>query len=347
MIATRFTPSLRWLGAGCPVFFGDMGRGSESQLVALEAPEEIQETFGPRGPAAFRRTVDAYFRSGGQRCYVIHVRALEKSSEGRAATRLLGEDGGPGCRTGLNALADLPDAGTVALPGVRDEGCLRAVADTLRRQRSFAIVAEGPPGSSPPSEFFHAPHADGSTLSDRAVWLDCGAFRQGRGAEVPPSGPALGALEGLDYNPVWSPRRPGPIHSSRSGKSLRRARELVESVAEGLPTLGERYGSLKVWRCWEGIRRSIDLGTRWVLFEIQDAFLPARVEREVRGFLYGLRLAGLLDDLPGGESFRVSCTPAVERSSRSAQGRLQLTVRIRLRGANDGEEPLTIGGVAT
>src|SRR5262249_50933502 len=83
---------------------------------------------------------------------------------------------------------------------------------------------------------------------------------------------------------------------------------------------------LEAWRRWEGLRRSIDFGTRWTVFEVHHPLLWGRVEREVKAFLYRLQRLGFLSSglaNDSGESeppgFRVECGPS-EGSERDGPG---------------------------
>jgi hypothetical protein len=142
---------------------------------------------------------------------------------------------------------------------------------------------------------------------------------------LPPSGPALGLLETLDFDPAGAPRTP---HSLRLPSAC--PEELRRALEAGVPTLGRKLGNLWAWRRWEGLRRSLDLGTRWLLFEVQDRRLRARVEREVTAFLHTLTDAGLLERTREQPGYDIRSRSVVRKTHKGAQGCLEINVRVAL-----------------
>ena len=102
------------------------------------------------------------------------------------------------------------------------------------------------------------------------------------------------------------------------------------SVVAGVPApiSKESLASLREWRRYSGIRRSIDYGSRWVLFEPNHPILLRRVEREARGFLHSLVKRGVL--APGRASeIEVRCEP-LPAAEAGPGGRIRLVVQVPL-----------------
>lgn len=339
MNAHEVAPSrtIEWVGAGRPAFLGNAGAGPESRPVEVLGPGEFRSAFGDgvTGDPAFRQSVEDYFAHGGCACHVVHLPGVDRLPEDRAAALLLGEDGGPGYRTGLHGLSDVADVGVISAPGLVSARCREVLVEYGKRRSSRAVVLEADLGTRPPDALLRrasaAPKAPdwgtGVRLIDRLVWLP--HIERGAGTVLSrlPAGPSLALLERQERQPVVGSGPAVPIHRDPAPAL---AEGLVAAIAAGLPTVGERFGSLRLWRLWEGIRRSIDAGTRWVLFELQDEFLSARVEREVSGFLYRLEEAGVLDRARSGRAFDVRCELTVQEKNDGPLGKMAIRVRLRL-----------------
>ena len=99
---------MQWVGAGCPAFLGNAAGGPEGRPVRIDSLRAFGEVFGnENGSSPLQRSVRSYFSFGGRRCYVVHLPGVDVAPEGRAAALLQGDDGGPGYRSGLNALSEL------------------------------------------------------------------------------------------------------------------------------------------------------------------------------------------------------------------------------------------------
>ncbi|MBI4585639.1 MAG: hypothetical protein HY717_16635 [Planctomycetes bacterium] len=297
-----FSTPIPWVGAGRPAFLGDAGgSGPEGKPVRIDSWQEFLQAFSGRGGEAFRRSMERYFAGGGRSCYVVNFAQLGSLPDGRAAQIFLGEDGGPGFRTGLQSLSDLEGIGTIAAPGILNPLIHEGLVETIRRRPSRSLVLEGPFGAPPPSSLLDKLGAAGAP-AERVAWLP--PAESDRLDGVPPSGPALGGLERGDFDPG------------------RPEAQLLKLPHYGdVPTLGGRFASLREWRRWEGLRRSLDFGTRWVVLEVQDDLLRRRVEREVRAFLQRLHEAGFFGGGRAEEAFSVQCPVSREPISRELASR--------------------------
>ena len=325
---------LRWRGAGCPFFVGDAGV-EDSTPIRVDSRDEFLRQFvsserQESDVLTFQRSVEGYFLCGGRSCYVLSIPGLNQLRGSELRELLLGEDGGPGCRTGLHCVADLDEVGTLAAPGVSSrevQDCLIAFA---HERPTRALLLE-PSVTGQPS----LQTDDGSVsvaLRDRMACLQ-DVFPLDDGTAIAPSGPVLGAIEAreLDSETLCF-RRPSFGERGRAGDPGGTLpdwfeRLPVSAVTAGVALIGDRFGTLRSWREWEGIRRSIEFGTRWLLYDVYDPLTGGRVERELRDFLFALYDAGLLGGRRASEAFRVRCT-ALPRGDR---WKLKLELRVRLR----------------
>ena len=194
-------PSLTWVGAGRPAFLGNAGSGPKGQPVVVTGYRQFTEIFSRnpsgKGGESFRRSIECYFIRGGRSCYVIHFPQLEELPEDEAAQVLIGEDGGPGLRTGLQTLSDVEDAGTVAVPGIHSPLIQDGLVDYIRRRTSKSLLLEGNLSTEPPARFLERAKQSSGAHFDRIAWL--APVEADRLDGVPPSGPALGELETVDF----------------------------------------------------------------------------------------------------------------------------------------------------
>jgi hypothetical protein len=330
----RELSTLHWVGAGCPAFVGDAGTGPEGAVLVqgfddfrshfrLSEHAEVSEEI-----ASFQFAVEGYFLCGGQACVVLNVSGLAGLSAGRLGSRLVGEDNGPGYRTGLQALTDFEAIGTLVAPGQMSGKIVERLVDFSRHRSSLGLVLEGAAGTPPPLDTIESLGTDSRAavkLVDRCAWL-AGAFALGGERAVPPAGPVLGALAYLESASHDIPTSPTRVEFPSWFRG-----PFATAVDEGVRTLGGRFGTLRIWHQWEGTRRSIEFGTRWLLYEVSDPGMPARVEREVRDFLHGLYVAGRLGGRHSSDAFDVQCTLPNRESDGSVRRKLNLGVRVRLR----------------
>ena len=191
---------------------------------------------------------------------VLELEAMEK---------ILGEDGGPGERTGLYELAGNGEAGTLVLPPAG-----AAVIPLLER---FALRH---PQILLCCEIF-ADREDAGLLRPLPnLALLSGVPVDGQGAAA-----LAGQLCARDFFPLRTPtsiERPGPGVCAAAGKQ--------ENRLFAQPALC----SLASWRRWQGLYRSLDDGSRWAVFEFASKSMARRLERELRAFLHSLVIDGFL-----------------------------------------------------
>lgn len=335
-------PSLRWVGAGCPAFVGDAGTGPEGTTRVRDL-RDFRSVFGlpesaevPPKVADFQFAVEGYFLCGGNACVILNIPGfVELDNDVRLETRLVGEDNGPGYRTGLQSLTDHEDIGTVVAPGPQSEAIAECLVEYVRHRSSRALILEGQAGERPPLTIIDREGAHTTApveIADRCAWLG-GAFALSDGRSVWPAGPVLGALESVESMEVSRAGVPGcaPTTEKVIKRPLWFRGPLARAVDQGVRLLGGRFATLRRWRQWEGMRRSIEMGSRWILYETSDPGLAARVEREVRDFLHGLLNAGLLGGRYGTEAFEVRCRIPDREAEGDVRRKLELTVNVRLR----------------
>jgi hypothetical protein len=191
---------------------------------------------------------------------VLELEAMEK---------ILGEDGGPGERTGLYELAGSGEAGTLVLPPA-GSAVIPLLESFALRHPQVLLCCEIP-----------ADREDAGLLRPLPnLALLGGVPVDGQGAAA-----LAGQLCARDFFPLRTPtsiERPALGLCAAAGKQENR---LLSPSA---------LRSLASWRRWQGLYRSLDDGSRWAVFEFASKSMARRLERELRAFLHSLVIDGFL-----------------------------------------------------
>lgn len=274
-------PRLRWAGPGMAAFVG------------ASAARALEEHRSAGGRAA---------RTFGDTLFGLEGDAVERP----------GRDGGPGGGTGLDAALDFEDVGTVAISGPLPPARARDVLAIAGRvpdllflfeARADALGESGAAGEAPEAAGAEGP-AFRLLRPNAAALVSPGGLPAEGGARPEALEPGLGALvaylESRDF-------RPEPPYAPPSAE-----RPAWLSPEDAL--------YLEAFRRLQGLRRSLEEGTRWVLFERNGPLLWGALEREIGSFLGRLREAGLLEPEASGGSFRVRCGPLGAEGSPAEAG---------------------------
>jgi len=276
--------AIAWAGPGAVAFAGSIGGGHSGPEVAgtpttreplrMRCSDDLPGMARADSGSGLVRALRDFFEAGGKECLALDDPRLEDPT-----VPWIGEDAGPGYRSGVYALADSEDVGTVILAGRCTPRVVEWVLELARRKPDvlFLLGAESPAELPPPEPSFslvrrnagvlHGPERAAPGLGAVAAVLEARDFR----AELPFAGPSM-------EPPPWISRR-----------------DLLR---------------LEAWRRVRGLERSLDAGTRWVVFELNHPFLWGRVEREVTLFLRRLETMGFVAPGRGQPTFEVACGPA-------------------------------------
>jgi hypothetical protein len=240
--------------------------------------EILAESAGRHRSRLEEETLE-FLENGGNSCIILEG---PPSAAGRLPG--LGEEGAPGQGTGLHALAELEEVGAVAIVGSLSALEREQVLAFAQRRRDlfFFLEERGLEAEEPRLSLLR--------LRDNAAalrWRPPAAFEAGRRAAGGGLGKLAAYLEASDF---------------RFHEEFRSARAEPPAWLETSVAL-----ELQAWRRRAGLRRSLDLGTRWVLFELNHPFLWRKVEREVRAFLRQLQRRGFLKPGEGHSADSVVC----------------------------------------
>jgi phage tail sheath protein FI len=254
----------------------------------------------------------------------------------------VGENLGPGKRTGIQALEDIDEVAIALVPGMWHEdvrGALITHCETLKDR--FAIL-DPPPGQSVQDvQVFRSP-IDTRYAALYYPWVKARDPRPaGDELTLPPSGFMAGIYARVDVSRgVFKAPANEVIRSIRGFEQLisKREQDILNpqniNVLRFFPGRGRRVWGARVltsdsaWR-YVPVRRlfimieeSIDEATQWVVFEPNDEPLWARVRQSVTRFLFTQWRLGALQGATADEAFFVVCDRSTMSQAEIDNGQL-------------------------
>lgn len=269
---------------------------------------------------------------------------LQGGSNGGPITdlSLIGEDQGPGRRTGIEALSERDDIAMVAVPGVTVETVQAALISHCERLKYRVAVLDAPVDAADVVAIqAHRNNYDSKYAAYYAPWLRALNTANGRIESFPPSGFAMGIYARTD-NSVG-------VHKAPANEVVRNivdvALPLTASEQEVLNPIGvnlirdltprgirmwgartissdQEWKYLNIRRLFIYVEHSIDIGTQWVVFEPNSEALWERVTQSIASFLTGVWKSGALMGTTPEEGFFVTCNRSTMTQDDIDNGRL-------------------------
>ena len=270
--------------------------------------------------------------------------ALQGGGNGSAlgAVDLIGQDNGPGQRTGIQALAERDNISIVAVPGVVDENVQAALITHCERLKYRIAVLDGPQNTHLVSDLqAHRNNYDTKYAAMYAPWLMTLDLSNGKTIPVPPCGHVAGIYARTDNTVgVWK---------APANEVVRNITDVEIPFTKGEQDVLNPIGvnlirdltprSIRVWGArtltsdqeWKyvNVRRlfiflehSIDIGTQWVVFEPNSEALWARVTETINAFLTSVWKSGALMGTKPEEAFFITCDRSTMTQSDIDNGRL-------------------------
>lgn len=255
---------------------------------------------------------------------------------------LIGTDGGPGNRTGIEALRERDDISLVAVPGVTDEAVQAALLVHCELLKYRFAVLDGKPATSDISKIeSHRNNYDSKYGGYYTPWLRTLDLSTGREMLNPPSGYVLGICARVDNE--------RGVHKAPANEVVRGITDIELRFGDGeqdvlnpkgINLIREFEGrGIRVWGArtttsdteWKyvNVRRlfiflehSIDRGTQWVVFEPNNESLWQRVVETIESFLFGVWKSGALMGTKPEEAYFVRCDRTTMTQDDIDNGRL-------------------------
>ena len=270
--------------------------------------------------------------------------ALSGGDDGLAPTdtELIGSDGGPGLRTGIQSLKERDDISIVAVPGVTSEAVQAALITHAELEQYRVAVLDAPQSTGVVTEILsHRNAYDSTHAAYYTPWLETLDLASGRTIEVPPSGHVIGIYARTDNTRgVWKAPANETIRNITGLKYAFTDGEqdvlnpvgvnvIREFTGRGIRVWGARTISsnsewkyLNVRRLFAFLEASIDRGTQWVVFEPNGPELWDRVSRTINSFLFGVWSSGALLGTTPEEAYFVRCDRTTMTQDDIDNGRL-------------------------
>ena len=336
----RGTKPLEMVGTSTVAFLGECAVGPVNEPVLCTNWSQYTKHFGDFQNSEFlAHSVYGFFNNGGGRCFVLNVGNWEeiqkggKSKDGKEdapkfaskAALYIGQDNGPGTRTGLKALEDVDEVNVVCAPGQTDPVVQDAVLTHCESMRYRFAILDSPEVIEKGGVDKLPKPRDSKYGGYYFPWLEVYDPFKGNIFQ-PPSGYMAGIYARSDAE--------RGVHKAPANEIVRGAIGLRYNITRGEQDLLNPKGincirefpnrGIRVWgartvssdaswryinvrRLFNMVEQSIELGTQWVVFEPNDHRLWKRVTRDIGAFLLRLWRQGALFGKSPEEAFYVKC----------------------------------------
>jgi phage tail sheath protein FI len=262
-------------------------------------------------------------------------------------TDFAGEDGGPGRRTGIQALEDIEDISICTVPGMWSRTVQGALIGHCERLKDRFAVLDAQQGLSVQGVLAFRSSLDSKYAALYHPWLKVTDPLTAKEVAVPPAGHMAGVYAFVDND--------RGVHKAPANVVIQqivgfdddintREQDLLNPVGinalREFPNRGQRvWGArtissvpewryLNVRRLFIFIEKSIKQGTQWVVFEPNAEPLWALVTQAVTNFLDTVWRTGALEGTKQAEAFFVRCDRSTMTEDDISNGRLIVMIGI-------------------
>ncbi|MTV50352.1 phage tail sheath family protein [Heliobacillus mobilis] len=237
----------------------------------------------------------------------------------------MGEDRGPGKRTGIQAFIDNDEVSVIAVPGITDPNVqLSLVAHCENLRSRFALLDVAVEKTKVADVESHRNIFDSNYAAIYHPWLQVFDPLEKRSVHIPPSGSMAGIYARSDNTRGVHKAPANEVVRGATGLSVQynkgeqdilnpKGVNLIRYfTGQGIRVWGARTASsnglwkyVNVRRLFIFLEESIKRGTNWVVFEPNDERLWARVSRTIDAFLTRVWRDGALEGGSPAEAFYV------------------------------------------
>jgi phage tail sheath protein FI len=326
-VAAALTPVLVTSWEQFKNSFGDfqdlaLGRDPSDADVAAKEPQRLRN-------GTLAHAVYGFFNNGGSRAWVVRVGGTITATDGDAAATAVGTAVAGGLDAALTKLGAVDEIALVAVPGLTGSDDQKKVHQHCKSMGDRFAILDG--AASGEVDMTTAGIAGTVGTSDYAAlyypWIFVSDPSTGRRLKVPPSGHVAGVYARVDGEKG--------VHKAPANEVVNGAVALARRVSkaeqdglnpQGINIIREFDGNIKIWgartlggdantewkyvnvrRTFLYLRKSIDKGTGWAVFEPNNQALWQKIVRNVNAFLTNVWRAGALFGATAGEAFYVKC----------------------------------------
>lgn len=276
---------------------------------------------------------------------------LEGGSDGTMAkvnaATFIGEDGGPGKRTGIQAFVENEIVSMMAVPGITIPEVVVALIGHCENLKSRVAVLDMPKDLYKTKDLIEYRNMIDSTYAAMYhPWIQVFDRASGKPDFVPPSGAVLGVYSRTDINRgVHKAPANETVFCTGLKTNYTKAEQdilnpeginLIRSFpGQGIRIWGAKTASsnsafkyINVRRLFIYVEESIKANTNWVVFEPNDATLWQRVNMTISSFLDGMWRTGMLAGSSASEAYFVEIGPSTMSRDDIMNGRLICNIGI-------------------
>jgi hypothetical protein len=281
-----------------------------------------------------------------------HVVTLSGGSDGSPSgvspSDFIGEDRGPGQRTGIQAFVDNDEVSIMAIPGVTDPAVqLALVAHCENLGSRFAILDLPADKTKVQDVLAYRDIFDTSYAALYNPWVQVFDPLEKRNIFIPPSGSVAGVYARSDNTRGVEKAPANEVLRGVTGLAVQyntgeqdilnpKGVNLIRSfTGQGIRIWGARTLSsnalwkyINVRRLFIFIEESIKAGTNWVVFEPNDERLWSRVHRTIDAFLTRVWRSGALQGSTPAEAFFIDISRNTMTQDDIDNGRLICVIGI-------------------
>lgn len=318
-----------------PNFFGYRLANSELVKVVVTVPEEIEnpvETILGKGNLGGMFTLD-----GG----------TDGSMSKVNAGTFIGEDNGPGKRTGLASFVENSTVSMLAIPGVTIPEVIVALVNHCESLMSRFAVLDMPKEMYKIKDLLnYREMIDSSYAAMYHPWIQVYDRSSGQNDFIPPSGAVMGVYARTDMNRGVhkAPANETVICTGLNVNYNKEEQDLLNPAGvnliraipgQGIRVWGARTASsnsnfkyVNVRRLFIYVEESIKANTNWVVFEPNNVALWQRVQMTITSFLDNMWRNGMLAGGSTSEAYFVEIGPSTMTRDDIMNGRLICNIGI-------------------
>ena len=320
---------------GSPKYIGSKLASSELVDVAIKPIEKagnpVEEILGEGVESG------AFFLEGGSDGSVSKVNA----------GTFIGEDGGPGKRTGLQSFIENNNVSMLAVPGITIPEVVVSLVGHCENLKSRFAVIDMPADMYKTSDLIgYRGMIDSTYAAMYHPWIEVFDRSSNKADFIPPSGAVMGVYSRTDQTRGVH-KAPANETVFCTGLKTNYTKDeqdmlnpegvnLIRALpGQGIRIWGARTASsnasfkyVNVRRLFIYVEESIKANTNWVVFEPNDATLWQRVELSISGFLDGLWRNGMLAGDSPATSYFVEIGPSTMSRDDINNGRLICNIGI-------------------
>jgi phage tail sheath protein FI len=336
-------------GASTAAFIGLSKKGRVNDAVMVTSWSQYEKEFGSFSDSSYlAHAVYGYFANGGSTCYVCNIGSEDPAtlSNEEIAARIMGEDKGPGRRSGLQAFKDKADVSLVAAPGYATPEIHTILISHCEELGDRFAVLDSPEELTTGLDDMYRPKAS-PNASYYFPWVQVFDPVLKKTVAQPPSGYVAGLVARTDSE--------RGIHKAPANETLRgvtglkytltkaeqsalnpRGINLIRDFGDlGIKVYGARTLSsdpewkyINVRRLFLNVRETIEKGTEWAVFEPNNEVLWGNLKRNISAYLKTMLQRGALAGTTPEEAFYVICDKSNNPQEMIDQGMVSIDIGI-------------------